>query len=1057
MSTPHPPPSTDTPHVSSEPRRAFGAGSPADAHKAVPSVGSASLESWDRGDGAAGRSGRDQAGGGALTPTTFSGFSTPTTTSFMMDAEVEGDKDNANNIQQPTVTLPNSEANAVLPQPQPQRRVRQWTPRRRSPGSCSIGSTGGGTVGDSGVTTVRDWVQSTRCSPSKEPRSSSASRRDGFVSSFVSALVPREAHPSSNGGDERSGAVWSRSATTTTASARSGSQVGSARGDSENEQQQHQHRVQSPPRTASWRQLRSHPGGASSRVPPPLPSPAAALSSFSSAQSSLLGTPTFSSALSRCDSWFSANALENWEGRGVQANESADATDLNSMATSATLMRGWGTSDPSGQRAASVFSGVSSPSVLTPLSSRAASPTVFASHLRNDKGTRYLHLPTSSSSSVLSVGISARELEQMREWQGTTEAQQQGSITHDNSSGAGALYGQAANLPPAVPRAAQRGGLSERRRGGIEPLSARSDSLSRASASSYSNTIWGDQRNNDVPTSLGWWSYGSDDSGRGPPLSSTASSHRLSPVSFSHAWSGGGGRELPGSCTATPLPPPSPHVFPSDVLAFGCGRQLDADGAVDERTMEDIEDEDRKRKCVESPTTSPMLAALSLSLGSSSPSLAEALSAQPSRLALPSEVHLWQQRARRRRGVSPSVARPDEDDEGVGLNDAMGGVTDGSSGVVQGDCNHAGRGYEAGPFQVGQRDAEAAALGGGGGSSSSNPPRSPPTSAARTAASSAAPACTSTTATRPPPLTGHNRFSHHRRGQRQGSDHDGLSYDADSSPPLAPLREATVAPSAAARVDVTEVGGAEEDGDREINCRAASLSFCSASEDEPEVDTFTLERSQAVMEDADAEAFSALLARQHHLRVHATSDFASDLRAHGVHVDPALWEEEEALEGGGSCMKKELLTRSHRPVAAGTEGVAEGVGTGPSYACGSFGAQRASTAITSTTTCSPRSPPPVPPTAANAAASPFEDPKARCTSSTTTAAPSTPPTSRISGEEHRLYTPLRPKCPAHHVRLGETEDSEEMPTPGSATTMSSRSRRDVSPPVRERSMAPAEL
>jgi hypothetical protein len=268
-----------------------------------------------------------------------------------------------------------------------------------------------------------------------------------------------------------------------------------------------------------------------------------------------------------------------------------------------------------------------------------------------------------------------------------------------------------------------------------------------------------------------------------------------------------------------------------------------------------------------------------------------------------------------------------------------------------------------------------------------------------------------------------------------------------------------VAPSAAARArgvggvgGVVEVGSEEEEGGG-IAGRAASLSFCSASEDEPEVDTFALERAQAVMEDADAEAVSALLAHQHRLHVHATSDFAQDLRAHGAHVDPTMWEAEE--------------TRAR------DEEESSGNGTDLSCTCQSLETNTGGTPTPISTPthhmlCSPMSPPPVPPTAAatstlavpsSSLSSPFTVASPRRTSSTTTAAPSSssPPPSRVSGDECLLRTPPRPKRPTQHLRWSGPEENEGLHTPCSATTVSSHSLRDVSPPLRERSMAPAEL
>ncbi|KPA76140.1 hypothetical protein ABB37_07907 [Leptomonas pyrrhocoris] len=1056
----------------------FKDGAPADAHTTASSffspfsLSSTPLACRDSKSTAVVLSDRDREGDEALTPTAFSNSTTSVTTSIAMHTEDEEGRAHNSDV---TLRSTDAPTDSALPQPQP--RARRWTPRRRSPGNCSFSSIGGS--GEAGVTTVRDWVRSSRCSPSKEPRSSSVSRRDGFVASFVSALVPREG---SGGGSEGGGhgeGFWGESGTSITT--RSDSLVGSARGEREEAvnladggPQPHLHRMRSPPRTASWRQLRSHPGGASSRVPPlsfpssaAAPPPSSSFSSLSSAQSlSLPGTPTFSTAaLSRDTSWTGTNLSANWEmRRAVLDREHTDVVDMcGSVSTAVTLMRGWGMSEPHGQHVSSTLSGVSSPSVLTPLSSRAASPAAFApsssiNHHHSNREVRTSPPPPllASSSSVPSSGpamsMSARELAQMREWQSTAEAQQQEQPLNnmrDSSSGGNALFGASARLPPTVPRATRQDDFNGRCWSGGEPLSARSDSPSRASASSYASGMWSGQRGSNAQTSLGWRS----DAAGGD---STTSSRRLSPVSFSHAWSGGvrRGSGFPDSCTTTPLTPASPgfpHPLSADLFAVGQG-YFNAEDAVDARTMEDIEDANTKRQCVESPTaaTSPMLTSLSLSLGSScsslaSLSLADALATQSSRVALPSEAHLWQQRERRRRDVSPSVARPDDDDcdnEEVGRQGAVRGVADssssssGNSNTVRGDhCCVGAEGCVTGVRSAGRRDAEAAALGGGGGSSS------PCTSAARTAASSCA---------------GLHSLSCHwqqQQQQRKGNDSCGV-YDHDSSPPLALLREATVAPSAAARTGVFEVGTAEDEaGDGEISSKAASLSFCSASEDEPEVDTFALERAQAVMEDADAEAVATLLARQHLLHVHATSDFAQDLRAHGAHVDPALWEEKvvELKEGGGgtSNIKEEEkpLRSSHKSVGASNAEEDASGGTGLSVTSDSL-----DVATGSTTKCSPLSPPPLPPSAAHAPSSSSSylgDSPARCASSTLT--------SRIGGDEGLLRTPPRPKRPAQHMRWGAAEDSEEVRTPGSATTASSRSLRDVSPPVRERSMAPAEL
>lgn len=1004
------------------------------------------------------RRGEVSGAGGALTPTSHSNLSTPTTATSMggaanhihdamQDAEYEG---SARVVM--STAAPLSEADSTL-QPQPQPR-RQWTPRRRSPGNCSSISSSSHNCGDGGVTMVRDdWTWSTRRRPAKtEPRSSSLSRRGSFAASRASTLVP-----CGGAGEWQSGVLQSSTTTTaTTTTARSGSSAADvahvetpADGTT---------RDNAPPqRTASWRQLRSHPGGASSRVPSSL---------------SLPDTPSVSPALSRHGSWTSANTSTHWDEReGPDMNDSSEST-------AATMMRGvWTKADQHSQNASSApLSGVSSPSVQTPLRSRPASPAVFSSYSnhKNHNGSRLGGpLPT--------MTLSARELEQMREWQTTAEAQQHdNSNSNSNNNHENVWFGEAAHLPPTAPRASQPAGFNGRlwsggSNGGGEVLSARSNSVSRASGSSFVS--------NALQSSLGWRSSAADtNNDRGVPVSSTASSRCLSPVSLSHGWGPGSSvgyaaerndnSARHGRHTPALLSPVSsaffPHFLPSDMLACGRGNMV-LDDFADASTIEEIEDAKTKRKCVESPTTSPTLTSLSFSIASTS-SLAEVLAAQPSRMAVPSEVHLWEQRERRRRrAASPSVARPD--DEAEGKKEAVVGIHTGSGSKIT--CfEQTASALERGPNGACLHDREAAAR--------DNVNGRPLASAASTAATapSTAPMRSSTaTVQLTPPLTGLHSYPHHSPHNQQGRSH-GATCDADNSPSLAPLREATVAPSAVVRPGVVvevgdathhhEVPGIEEDAredggvDAPHSSRAVSLSFCSASEDEPEVDTFALERAQAVMEDADAEAVSALLARQHRQQVHAVSAFAQDLRAHGVHVDPAAWDAEADFD----LDQDNAQVTAALPHGNGKDSNDdEEKETRNSFADLTNDSLSTTTPIVTTPLCNPMSPPPVPPasTAINAAATIFSHGsvlRPRCTSSATTAAPSTPPRDRVSGDEGLFRTPpgpKRPLPPPQHVRWSEPEDSEEARTPGSVTTVSSHSLRDLSPPVRERSMAPTEL
>lgn len=942
--------------------------------------------------------------GDALTSASASHVSTPTTLSLHGGSAMRYGEPSATTAAQlaadllpPSLAaaplLQDGHSTLPLPQQPQQRRVRQWTPRRRAPPSA--GSLVHGTLAeggsDTGVTTVRDWVRSAGCSPSKEPRSASTSRRDSLASSFASALVPlREgqswegALPSTSASDAYDGTDadgngdacaregdWERGFRHFSDGVTSGSSISATLARPAEEA--------SPQRTPSWRQLRSHVTTTTNTT---AATTASSISSHPAAAAAAAAHPAFT----RRESWHGSSVSDG--ATTLLGGWRARAGDIGSARSAASGH------DPSADEES--LTGVSSPSFVTPLPSpRAAS------------------------------ALSARELAQLGEWRTITAASQREQCS---PSGHG--------LPPTVPTYS---GAPPRRAtspdyGTGRSASWRSASLSRASAGTgHSAGLWSGRGGGAVQRVADWASSGALGSlstsfagaQSADGADSRASASPSSPAacgSFSdvHVYAT---RDVPAMRRAhrsahdsLSSPALSTASLPTSLHDAHDGSRFDCYPGVhhgdDDCTMDDIEVALTKRKCVESPSRSPpspssssaAAAAASLS-GSFAASLADALADAPTaRVAMPSEAHLWQQRQRRRRAVSPSVARPDDEDaHPTAAPHVRGGEVSGSRSAGDGGS---GSGAAAG---AAPRGACARTFS--------------PTSPIRTAAPSMVPA------------------------------------HAQPAPPLLPSRS----PAAAAALQLSpprlRVGSSDDsDGgdDRrkvlrrgcdvggvlgcgvghvvELDCpRAASLTSSTGSTDnengdggdEPEVDTFELERAQAAMEEADAEVAGALQARQHRLYLLATSQFARDVERLGGHVDPLqLAIEEEQAEAEEERMSSGGTSRSRA-----RRGAADCVISGTGSYTSTTAAAAESDASASMHSPDVTSPLPVPP--------PF------------THHPAGPHAERTS------CTP--PRRAGAHVRWSEPEESEEGQSPGSGMTGGSRSLRDVSPPVRERSLAPAEL
>ncbi|KAG5482160.1 hypothetical protein CUR178_06019 [Leishmania enriettii] len=967
--------------------------------------------------GLGGGAGVSGGGGGVrevFTPSSFSGLSS------LASPSVPGAGEGGGGQVTPTEGFTPSHSaarvlEASLSNHQPQKCCgRQWT-RRREPLRTTAPAGGDGSAVRSAVTNVRDLVRSAGCSPSKEPRSASVSRRDRLASSLASALVPRDEQSESSrprdasAGDdddelERCAEPGARAVTAGSRS--SGGDGGVYRGTlpvQRLEEPEVACAPTSPRRTPSWRQLQSHPATTTTT----------ASASDSSAYISH-GSTNSAAAPARGGAYALSVDIGSWPSIGASSllggSRPSTATECS---TAATLLgegepnrRGGDCGDESYSERPS-WSGVSSPSLITPLPSpRTAAPIVSAMKV----GTAML-----SSSPALT----ARELAQMEELRGIAEAQRRDSLTTTTPS----------FLPPLLQRPASEGLGS----GGGGPASWRSESLSRASFStSLANVTW-NGRGSTAQTPLNWergglagetggacgsscsspacWSTSELDLGGYHARPEWRDGGRCSRISSPMSGSLGGVNGPTGVRHGMPLRSPLTSLTTSPSFAHltlrlcqGCG----SDG--DDSTMEEIEVMDAKRKCVESPRASPTAISLSATSRSSSftLSLADALAAEPARAAMSSEAGLWQQQQHRRRTVSPSVARPEEGPV----------CCDGAD--VYASTHHRDRSTFS------------------------------PTSPIRTTAPSMVPV-------HPPPLLGTPLSSSLLATGVRGQPRE---MGSDCTP-------ATFVDGAAAVLKATETNtGVVVEVDDQL---ASSLSSggSGGSDDEPEVDTFSLERAQAVMEDADAEAASALRARQHRLYLLATSQFAQDVERHGGHVDPVQLE----LEGEEGAAKGDEQEWGWK--GCGCRPSKPGVCRGASYAISAEPQEGGATRLRWNDYDS--SPLQQDGRGAKKEGEVSSSPAATCTSPYC-ALQAPPPFSAVPrnipsantvehcqvSEEESSVTPLRRSActlaTAARVRWSEPEESEDGRSPGSVeTTAGSRSRRDVSPPIRERSMAPAEL
>ncbi|KAG5481512.1 hypothetical protein LSCM1_05530 [Leishmania martiniquensis] len=964
---------------------------------------------------------------GDFTSASLSGFSSPAS-----PLDTGADEGGGGQVRPAKMPAPSHTATHVADAVLQNRRLqhlrgRQWTPRRE-PLRTTAPQYDSGDAGKGGVTTVRDLVRSAGCSPSKEPRSASVSQRDSLASSFASALVPRDvraglSHPwvaSADDDDneeiERQAEPGARSARADSSSGSGGcSAVNSGRGLSgvaslgSSEVLPHQQEGSevgcaptSPRRTPSWRQLFSHPATATSVTASKSSAPISCGSSDGAAAPAHSGECIFLADRGNSHGMGSSSL----QGRSC-------ASAANDRSTAATLLGGWelnrrgGDCDDEDYKDGPSFSGVSSPSLITPLPSPRTTAPISS--------TMKVGAAMLSSSPVLS----ARELAQLEEWQGTAEVQRRDAL--------------AMTTPSFVPPLLQQ--LASVRPGSGSPASWRSESPSRVSfTTSLSNIPWSD-RGSAAQTPLNWersgaacGADGTCGGSRPPPACWSASELDLDDKDTRLEWRNGEGcrrvfspmpvslADMAGRTSAQYRVPLRSHLTsPTTSPTFAhrtprIGQGCDSDA--DDRTMEDIEVRNTKRKCVESPHVSPSATSLSAASLSSSfaLSLADALAAEPTRVAMSSEARLWQQQQRRRRTVSPSVARPDE-----GLMRCNGADT----------C-----------VSTHHRDRSTFS----------------PTSPIRTTAPSMVPM-------HPPELLGSPLSSSLPATCVQGHSH-GMENGC------------TCATSVNGATAVLETSKSTTGVVVEVDDRlASSLSSCGScgSGGEPEVDTFSLERAQAVMEDADAEATSALRARQHRLYLLATSQFAQDVERHGGHVDPVQLElegEEEADEGdeqerrcgggGGSPSESGVRSGTSCAISAGPRG-----GGAPRPRWDAYGSPLARqdgigakeegevssslAAARPSQYCGLQAPPPF-----------STVPRAIPSAGAAAVVPSQ------VGEGEGCATPLRRSgsisATATHVRWGELRESEDGHSPGSvATTAGSRSRRDVSPPVRERSMAPAEV
>ncbi|KAI5687223.1 hypothetical protein MNV84_02374 [Leishmania braziliensis] len=902
-------------------------------------------------------------------------------------------------------------AECFLPNQLPQQhRGRQWMPLSGSLVTSARVSGGNGGAVEGAVTTVRDWVRSARCSPSKEPRSPSTSRRDSLASSFASALVPRDGQwemlrtlaigADTDDGEERERRtrLGSRAAT---AGGSSSSALNSGRGwsavDSLGSSEAQFQRTEgfgvtcastSPQRTPLWRQIHSHPATTATIAFSETSAPASQGSSDGAA------------ALARSSACGFIENRESWHnGAPLSLVSVGLARATTGPGRAPTLLGEWepnrrGTAaDDESYGDQPSLSGVSSPSIAT-LPSSLRTTTPITSTMKAE--------PLMVSSSP---ALTAHELAQLGEWRSIAEAQRSDPLSTTPP-----------NFHPLTPPQP----ASERHGGG--PESWRSESVSRASFStSVSNRGWSGWGST-AQTPLNWerggatWESGAAYGSSCPSLSCW-STRELDVGDDGAQLSGHSG----GRCSRVPSPVPvsladrsgpiyaqretslrSPFTSSSASPFFThLSHRIDQgrDSDDDDSTMEEIEVRNTKRKCVESPRTSPSATPLS---GSFALSLADALAAVPTRMAMSPEACLWeQQQQRRQRTVSPSVARPDEELMPCG-------------------------------------DAETYA------SSHHHRDRSTfsPNSPIRTMAPSMVPM-------HPPP----------RMGALLSSS---LLINGERGQPSVmgggPLHATSVDGAAALLGTSESATGVVVEVDEQLAARLSTFCSC-GSDDEPEVDTFSLERAQATMEDADAEATSALCARQRRLYLLATSQFAQDVERHGGHVDPVQMELEGQEQKRESCGKRPAKLGGF-PGAACTISAGPRDGEVTRLRWGKYGdslslqdgmapteEEEASSFLTAAHNLQPHSPHARPPLSVVSCAPPSAPPAASVA------------LSRTSGEE-RLATPLhRGTCTsaaAIHVRWSEPDASEDGCSPGSVATTTG-SRRDVSPPIRERSMAPAEL
>ncbi|KAG5508182.1 hypothetical protein JKF63_05437 [Porcisia hertigi] len=909
-------------------------------------------------------------------------------------------------------------ADAALPDHSPpQRPGRRWTPRRGSLHSGVSASGGGGAVAGS-VATLRDWVRSAGCSPSKQPRSASTSRRDSLASSFASSLVPREgqwelSHPwtgdaDGDSGQGREGHAEPGSRTEPSGSSRSSAANSGCRWASVSlsisEAPVQQLGVRegvctptSPQRSPSWRHLRSHPTTTTTITPSDVSVPSSHGSSNGTA--ALLGSsasPFFTDHRSWHDSGPSSLVVR---GRAT-CSTTVHRTGTTLLGQEDSGTRGGGGDGGGESRGDQLsLSRVSSPSFVTPLPSpRHTAPSGSAMNTGP--------LPLSSS-----PALAARELAKLGEWRSIIDAQR------------GANVPAAASipfLPPPRPSASEgyNDGLASRRSGSPSRESMRtllSDGRWGGGVSVVQTPLeWvqggtsgdtGGVYGSTCPSPTGWSTSELDQAIDGFPLEQRRAGHyspASSPIPVSLAEKGGlsfvrHGMPYPSPITSPRLSSPSSTSPVHSIINHGCGGEGDDSG------MDDIEVRDVKRKCVESPRVSPLPTSLRATPQSDSFafSLADALAAEPTSVAMQSEVRLWQQQQRRKRTVSPSVARPDE--EQLPFND----VGKSASTHHRARCTFS------------------------------------PTSPIRTTAPSMIPMHS------PPQLLDTPLSSSLLLTGECVQPHD-----MGGGPPHVPSVD-----------DITTVLGHSKNASGfvvEVDDQlAASLSRCcsNGSDDEPEVDTYSLERTQAAMEDADTEVTSALCMRQHQLYLLATSQFARDVERHGGHVDPVQLElegEDEAEEGG-----KELARSRGFPVASGSSSAGQrgnGAARPRWEECGSpslsqdRGTAKEEAGVSSSPTAAYL------PQSHTLPASPCS-PVFRATPTAPAATPLV--SSRVSGEES-FGTPLHRGAPISgtitRLRWSEPEESEGGYSPISvATTTESQSRRDVSPPIRERSMAPAEL